>query len=155
MSFHYKVVVSVYLRKELADSVLPEVRWHCDLGPRPDDLMFPDEQLFGAEDVSYVPGGDVTRLELETGISWGPIWGVFVRRFMLDDGFYESLSPICQLLAAVAVDGYAGFWREEADLVPTTMVVRAGHTYFIEPNGKTTPVTGGPSWDGSGSRTTG
>ena len=55
----------------------------------------------------------------------GPIWGVFVRRFMLDDGFHELLSPICELLAAVAVDGLAGFWREEADLVPTVLIVRS------------------------------
>ena len=66
------------------------------------------------------------------------MWGLFVRRFMLDDGFYELLSPICELLAAVAVDGFAGFWREEADLLPTVLIVRGGHTYLIEPNGKIT-----------------
>ena len=76
MSFHCEVVVSVYLRKELADSVLPEVRWHCGLGPRPDDLMFPDEQLFGAADVSYVPGGDVTLLA-EKPARRGPDLGRF------------------------------------------------------------------------------
>lgn len=154
MSFHYEVVVSIYLREEIAESVVPEVRWHCGLGPPPEDLMFSDAHVFGAEDVSYVPGGDVTRLAQDTGTSWGPMWGLFVRRFMLDDGFYELLSPICQLLAAVAVDGFAGFWREEADFLPTILVVRGGHTYFAEPDGKVTAATGGPPWDGPAARTT-
>jgi hypothetical protein len=147
MSFHYEVVVSAYLRQEIAESVLPELRWHCGLGPPPDDLRFGVEQLFGPEDVSYLPGGEITRLQQETGTSWGPTWGMFVRRFMLDDGFYELLSPISRLLASVAVDGFAGYFREEGDLLPTILVVRGGHTYFVEPNGQTTPATGGPAWN--------
>ena len=150
MSFHYEVVVSAYLRPEIAESVLPELRWHCGLGPPPQDLMFPDEQLFGTEDVSYLPGGDITRLQQETGTSWGPTWGLFVRRFMLDDGFYELLSPICAMLASVAVDGFAGYFREEAELVPTVLIVRGGHTYLGEADGKTRSATDGPPWDPRG-----
>jgi hypothetical protein len=156
MSLHYELVVAVYLRDDLDETGLAEVRWHLELGPRPKSPLASDGPLFGPEGRSYLPGGDITRLIEEPGsrpIGPAVLHGFFVRRYFLDDTLYEVLAPLCEWLAAVAVDGYAGFWREEDALVPHILIVRDGHTYLTTAGGEIGAATqGAPPWPGPGAR---
>jgi hypothetical protein len=150
VSLHYELVIAVHLRGDLADSDLAEVRWHLGIGTKPDEALIRDGPLFGPEGASYLPGGDITRLDQEVRAgSGGPAsaWGVFVRRFMLDDTLYELLTPLCGWLAAVATDGYAGFWREEDEMALNVMIVRQGHTYMATSSADVEPATfAAPPW---------
>jgi hypothetical protein len=150
MSLHYELVIAVHLRTDLVDSDLADVRWHVGLEQRPDDPQRRDGPLFGPEGEGYLPGGDITRLEREVRPASGAPttgWGLFTRRYMLDDAFYEHLGPICGWLAAVATDGYAGFWREEDETSLNVLIVRQRHTYMSTPSGEIQPATpGAPPW---------
>ena len=66
---------------------------------------------------------------------------------MLDDTLYELISPLCDWLAEVALDGYAGYWREEDATVLSVLIVRQGHTYMSTQSGDVKPATfGSPPW---------
>jgi hypothetical protein len=79
----------------------------------------------------------------------GPAWAMFIRRHVLDDDFYERLAPLCLWLARVSTDGFAGFWREEQDLLPHVPIVREGHTDMVVPRGEVEAATqGAPPWTG-------
>jgi hypothetical protein len=131
---------------DVDDSDLAEVRWHLGIGPQPDAADLTAGPLFGPEGAGYLPGGDISRLDREVRSGdGGPVsgWGVFVRRFMLDDELHELLTPICDWLAAVAIDGYAGFWREEDETALNVLIVRQGHTYMSTQSGESGPATFG------------
>ena len=145
VSLHYELVVAIYLRQDLSESALTEVRWHCGLGPRPSHPAI-DEPLFGADAADYLPGGEITRLA-EASPAEDRTLGVFIRRDMLDDGLYELLAPLCRWLGVVAGDGYAGFWREVDGIALNVMVVRDGHTYMSTDDGGWAAATeGAPPW---------
>jgi hypothetical protein len=147
MSLHFEVVVSCYVRDDLDPTALQELRWHIGKGPRPVTASEP-EPFFGSDEASRLPGGDITKFETALGHRSGQApTGLFVRRFMLDDRLYDLMTPICRWVADVALDGYAGFWREEDGSDMTVLLVRAGHTY-VESNGEIGAGTlGAPPWN--------
>jgi hypothetical protein len=66
---------------------------------------------------------------------------------MLDDQLYDLMAPICRWVADVAVDGYAGFWREADASDLNVLLVRAGHAY-VASNGEIGAGTlGAPPWN--------
>lgn len=146
VSLHFEVVVSFFLRNDLDATARQELEWHIGRAPRPSTAS-ETEPFFGPDGPSYLPGGDITRLE-STDHTIRPLTGVFVRRYMLDDRLYDLIAPICRWVADVAVDGYAGFWREEDASDLNVLLVRGGHTY-VASNGEIGAGTlGAPPWKG-------
>ena len=151
MSKYFEVLLSLDLRPDLAEPTLEEVRWHLGLGPAPADPSVPDGPLLEPADVSYLPGGEITRFGREYRLDIAGVaqdsYGLLVRRFMLDDRFQEVVAPLLAWLPPIAMDGFIGFWRGEDELIPTVIVARGGHAYVKTVDRPMAPATDeGPPW---------
>src|SRR5690242_4942006 len=122
MSGHFEIVFSVFLRDDTPAAVLDELRWQLGLArERPGQLVIDyDEPQLRPAASSYLPGGETANLERQyrytapTGEHYA--WGLHVRLFWLDDTWAEVWLQVAEWLAPWAEDdGYAGFFREEAD----------------------------------------
>jgi hypothetical protein len=139
VSLHYEVVFSLFLRDDLPADVLNELRWHLGLSserPTRPVIDYEGPQLRPAA-TSYLPGGETASLQRQYRHSANGTdhyaWGLHVRLFWLDDQWAEVWWQVAAWLAAWAdEDGYAGFFREEAEATPTLLVVRGGEPELRE-----------------------
>jgi hypothetical protein len=138
MSFHYEVVISLFLRDDTPSEVLDELRWHIGLSEQQPatsaidvdyPLMRPGE--------SYLPGGDIAVLQRQYryddahGVNHHA-WGLYVLLFWLDDDLGQAAQITTWLAPYADEDGYIGSFREEADEQPTLLAIRDGELHLIK-----------------------
>ena len=94
-----------------------------------------------------MPGGEFTGFEQEYRFDMpsGPVFAqaLYIRRRVTDDAFADCVTPLLELVATIAVNGYAGFFRGEYSLIPTAIIVHDGHAYITSDDGSIRPATTG------------
>lgn len=127
MSLHYEFVLACDLKPHTPIEFLNVLRWHLGIAHRrPAGLPEQAHPLFKPSPESPLPGGEFAALTDN-----GRGWGLFYRGFWIDDAFYDEITDILALLAPHVMDGYAGHFREELAIVPTTISFQDGVPAFV------------------------
>jgi hypothetical protein len=143
VSFHYEIVFALDLRDGTPADVLDELRWHLGLpGDLPASTRLPVAyRLLRPSGQTHLPGGESVRLDRYLKFYGHFAIGLFARLFWLDDIWAESWFDVVEFLSPhVESEGYAGFYREEFDLIPHLLIYRKGMPYLLEPNGVPQPI---------------
>lgn len=147
MSLHYEVVFSLFLRVDTPDEVLAELRWHLGLCTQRPGLwaLGYETPVLAPGESSRLAGGESAALSLQyrSGVAGSPqtsteehAWGLHARLFWLDDQWAEVWWQVVTWLSPYACDGYAGFYREQDEEQPTSLLIRDGVSYLCEFGGQ-------------------
>jgi len=142
VSLHYEVVFSLFLRDDTPVEVLDELRWHLGVTDEPPAVRaLPDVDwpaLRPQEETGWLPGADVAELRRQyrttrLGVD-NYAWALHARCCWYDDERDHVWWDMAAWLAPYAAEeGYAGFYREESEDVPTVLLVRGGRAHEWRP----------------------
>jgi hypothetical protein len=137
MSLHYEWTLSLRLRRDVPEGFLAELRYHLGLSDAPPQAPALDvtDPVFAVGDGSELPGGPVVSLVRQQFSADTALWGLFVRVLLLDDDMYELIRVVPSWLARWSLtEGWIGFAREEASLIPWVNLYAAhGQAYLASP----------------------
>ena len=132
MSLHYEWTLSLRFRLDVPEDFLEELRADFGIGSALDG------------DGSELPGGPAASLMRQQMSADTWLWGLFVRRMVVDDAMYELILTEPERLAQwSATQGWIGFAREEMDLHTwLNFYVQDKHAYAAGPGEVPQSLTG-------------